>query len=119
MLSFGVAEEGNSKPRGGGGLGLAAGLMLGMAVVLSANAQTQSPPQDQSQPEQAQKADQAPTEQGRSEPLPAQAQRPPEAHPAPQPDGRPTACSIRRNWNPSLVACCPPGRMRSRRTWPQ
>jgi hypothetical protein len=96
MLSFGAAEEGNSrsregnsKPRGGG-LGLAAGLLLGIGVVLSANAQTQSPPQDQSQPEQAQKADQAPIpKQGQPEPLPAEAQRPPDAHPAPPPDVRP------------------------------
>jgi hypothetical protein len=97
MLSFGVAEQGNSKsqegnakPRAGGGLGLAAALLLGMGVVLSANAQTQSPQQDRSQPEQAQKPDQAPTpHQGQQGPLPAQAQQPPEAHPAPPPDGRP------------------------------
>jgi hypothetical protein len=97
MLSFGVAEqgnsrsqEGNSKTRGGGRLRLAAALMLGMGVVLGANAQTQSPQQDQSQPEPAQKPDQASIpKQGQQGPLPDRAKQPPDAHPEPQADGRP------------------------------
>jgi hypothetical protein len=86
MLSFGIVNEGNSKPRTTGGLTLTATLMLGLGLTLSASARAQDPQQDQAQAQaqqdqpqqdQAQAPDQAPpADQGQ--------QAPPDAKPKPK-----------------------------------